>query len=386
MAFCGRCWICQLSTSCLFIPRSKIHGISSVPNMLRPLDARGRIPPFLNHLFFQWRSSGKPTVWWAPWKVSSIWWFHTGFLLTVGKAPTWTNNYGNCWPSFLQQTHLSTNYMSQCRSFRWKFLCVFSHEMRILDIGFPLCGKPRVLSTLLPMLLTRLHHPGSPLAVGGGCGKYGLSYCHHKAFMNLRNHLHVVFWGGTLKLKQKYSVPKNVLRIQEIFKVCVHGFMSWILSWEMLSDLFEIQEGKSFEKFQIMEPKQRKNRTLRHFKSKPLTVTPPPNKKKLESHQGPLWQKLHVARLFAKPTFQFLHVWTPAWRSVVLGLIPPLPASAGWKYHQTLMVEKTQWFLRFSANFPPNQKNIPKTSFPSFKALPVIISWNITIVYSCVTF
>lgn len=204
--------------------------------------------------------------------------------------------------------------------------CVFQPwNSGILDIGFPLCGKPRVLSTLLPMLLTRLHHPGSPLAVAvqwrwrrrRSLGTYGLSYCHHKAFMNLRN---VFFWGETLKLKKKYSVPKKMC-IQEMFKVCVHGFMSWILSWEMpISDLFEIQEGKSFEKFQIMEPKQRKNRTLHHFKSKPLTVTSPlQTKKKLESHQGPLWQKLHVARLFAKPTFQFLHVWTPAWRSVVLG-------------------------------------------------------------------
>ena len=162
-------------------------------------------------------------------------------------------------------------------------VCFQPWNSGILDIGFPLCGKPRVLSTLLPMLLTRLHHPGSPLAVGGGCGKYGLSYCHHKAFMNFRNHLHVFFWGETLKLKQKYSysVPKNVLRIQEMFKMFIHGFMSWILSWEMpISDLFEIQEGKSFEKFQIMEPKQRKNRTLHHFKSKPLTVTPPSKQKK----------------------------------------------------------------------------------------------------------
>ena len=68
------------------------------------------------------------------------------------------------------------------------------------------------------------------LTAGGwrrSLGKYGLSYCHHKAFMNLRNHLHVFFSGGeTLKLKQKYAVPKNVLRTREMFKVCVHGFMS----------------------------------------------------------------------------------------------------------------------------------------------------------------
>ena len=254
-------------------------------------------------------------------------------------------------------------------------VCFQPWNSGILDIGFPLCGKPRVLSTLLPMLLTRLHHPGSPLAVGGGCGKYGLSYCHHKAFMNFRNHLHVFFWGETLKLKQKYSysVPKNVLRIQEMFKMFIHGFMSWILSWEMpISDLFEIQEGKSFEKFQIMEPKQRKNRTLHHFKSKPLTVTPPSKQKKNGISSRASLAKTPCCKAFCKANFSVsscldssMAICCPWSR---LPLIPPLPASAGWKYHQTLMVEKTQWFLRFSANFPPNQKNIPKTSFPSSKA------------------
>ena len=142
--------------------------------------------------------------------------------------------------------------------------------------------------------------------------------------MNLRNHLHVFFWGGEPWSWNKNSpfqkmcfVPKRCSR---------YVFMGSCLESLVLRNAYlwpvwnpRSQKKKTFEKFQIMEPKQRKNWTLRHFKSKPLTTPPPPNKKKMESHQGPLWQKLHVARLFAKPTFQFLHVWTPAWRSVVLG-------------------------------------------------------------------
>ena len=120
--------------------------------------------------------------------------------------------------------------MSQCRSFRWKFLCVSA--MKFWNSGHRLPALWQTSSSFNSSSNAFNSASSSWLTAGGwrrlrrrSLGKYGFSYCHHKAFMNLRNHLHVFFSGGeTLKLKQKYSVPKNCAS----YLRDVQGMCSWV--------------------------------------------------------------------------------------------------------------------------------------------------------------
>ena len=196
MAFCGRCWIVSCQHLVCSHPRFKIMEYPSIQRCYgRWMPGGGFLLPKLKPPFFPvkvvWETYGEHLLnrgfkgSSTNWKVSSIWWFHAGLRLTVGKAPTWTNNYSNCWPSATYNKHIYIYKLYVSMPFIQAGFPVFFQPWNsgILDIGFPLCdGKPRVLSTLLPMLLTRLHHPGSPLAVAvqwrwlrrRSLGKYGL--------------------------------------------------------------------------------------------------------------------------------------------------------------------------------------------------------------------